>query len=124
MYGISKNYGVVSPVPTMKPAISMGLMLLLASCAAPEQHTGIHARNTVPRSHDTLQPRLVAVPGGPDHSTRKGHAGYALNGEFRSYGLAEEPPPIASIEAPHASYQSPVPPRRVINQVTNETSES
>jgi hypothetical protein len=107
----------------MKPAISLGLMLLLTSCATPQQHTGIHTSTTVRRPHDTLQPRLAAVPDVSGRSARKAHAGDALTGDFRTYGLVETPAPIASREAPHAYYQPPVPPRRVINQVTNGLAE-
>lgn len=104
----------------MKPAISLGLMLLVASCAAPQPHSGTHPRTAVRQPHDTLRPRYVAVPDAPNRSARKWRPGDVTPGSFRNYGTAEMPPPIASINAPLASYHAAPPPRRVIDQVTNQ----
>lgn len=102
----------------MKTAISVGLMLLLASCAAPEKQSGTHSGKTAARrSPDTLRPKYVTVAYGADvrESRRAG-----LPSGYRSYGMVELPPPIASRNTSDApAYQPPDPPRRVINNVTN-----
>lgn len=98
----------------MKPTISMGLMLLLASCAAPVNQSGTHASTAHARHNETLRPKLVAVsPAAPERTS------HALPGIHRNYGEVELPPPVASINAPPTRYQPPAAPRRVINNVSN-----
>src|SRR4051812_31188817 len=104
MYGNPKASGVVSRAPPMKPAISIGLLLLLASCAAPVKQSGTPSRTAHLQHHETLRPKVVTVPRGSTESDRYAQRANVLRG-LRNYGEVELPPPIASINAPARRYQ-------------------
>jgi hypothetical protein len=110
----------------MKRFLPALLLVLLASCTTQEDRTRARGSIITSSNSDTLRRKPVTSPAIASRSEHKLSRYDRLPGEYRNYGLVEEPDPIAALDvrpihrpSMYLERRSNGPDRTVINNVTN-----